>query len=196
MEPTLNLSVQIQGLVLSHFPSGLQTVFLGALQGLCWAAGVGKHPGSSAQFPDYLSQAVRQLSTFQIRLLWKFSPREAFPSGENLQDFSRLSISYPQSWWCVCVCICQVVSVLSDSLSPYGLQPTRLLCPWDSPGKNTGVGCQALLQGIFPIQGLNMCLLHLHWQAGSLPLAPPGKPKVGDGPFFPQTRPSTPLALF
>ena len=39
---------------------------------------------------------------------------------------------------------------LSDSVQPYGLQPTRLLCPWDSPGKNTGVGCHALLQGIFP----------------------------------------------
>ena len=59
---------------------------------------------------------------------------------------------------------------------PHGLQPARLVCPWDSPGKNTGVGCQALLQGIFPTQGLNPCLLHLlHWQVGSLPLAPPGK---------------------
>ena len=55
----------------------------------------------------------------------------------------------------------------------------RLLCPWDSPGKNTGVGCHALLQGIGPIQGLNPCLLHpLHWQAGSLPPAPPGKSLV------------------
>jgi len=53
----------------------------------------------------------------------------------------------------------------------------RLLCPWHSPGKNTGVGCHALLQGICPTQGWNLrlsCLLH--WQAGSLPLAPPGKP--------------------
>ena len=40
--------------------------------------------------------------------------------------------------------------------------------------------CHALLQGIFPSQGLNPCLLSLlHWQAGSLPLAPPGQPKVG-----------------
>ena len=38
----------------------------------------------------------------------------------------------------------------SDSLRPHGLQPARLLCPRDSPGKNTGVGCHALLQGIFP----------------------------------------------
>ena len=55
--------------------------------------------------------------------------------------------------------------------------PARLLCPWDSPGKNTGVGCHALLQGIFPTQGLNLHLLCLlHGQAGSLPLVPPGKP--------------------
>ena len=65
---------------------------------------------------------------------------------------------------------------MSDSLQLYGLQPTRLLCPWDSPGKNTGVGCHALLQGIFLTQGSNPCLLSLlHCQVGSLPLAPPGK---------------------
>ena len=40
-------------------------------------------------------------------------------------------------------------SVVSESLQPHGLQPTRLLCPWASPGKNTGVGCHFLLQGIF-----------------------------------------------
>ena len=50
---------------------------------------------------------------------------------------------------------------------------TRLLCPWDSPGKNTGAGCHFLLQGIFLTQGSNLHLLHLlHWQADSLPLAP------------------------
>ena len=44
--------------------------------------------------------------------------------------------------------------------------------PWDSPGKNTGVGCHGLLQGIFPTQGSNVHLLHLlHWQAGLLPLS-------------------------
>ena len=41
---------------------------------------------------------------------------------------------------------CQVASVMSDSVRPHRLQPTRLLCPWDSPGKNTGVGCHFLLQ--------------------------------------------------
>ena len=55
--------------------------------------------------------------------------------------------------------------------------PAQLLCPRDSPGKNTGVGCHALLQEIFLIQGLNPSLLHLlNWQVGSLLLVPPGKP--------------------
>ena len=63
-------------------------------------------------------------------------------------------------------------SVASDSLQPHGLWPTRLLCPWDSPGKNIGVNCHALLQGIFLAQESNMNILrcrrtlyHLcHWR--------------------------------
>ena len=50
--------------------------------------------------------------------------------------------------------------------------PAGLVCPWDFPGKNTGVGCHFLLQRIFPTPCL-LCLLH--WQADSLPLAAPGK---------------------
>ena len=65
------------------------------------------------------------------------------------------------------------------TLRPRGLWPARLLCPWDSPGKDTGVGCHALLQGLFPTQGLNPHLLRLlHWQAGSSPLAPLGSPPL------------------
>ena len=52
-------------------------------------------------------------------------------------------------------------------------QPTRLLCPWGYPGKNPGVGCHFLLQGIFPTQGYNPSLLPLlqcrqilhHWKS-------------------------------
>ena len=51
-------------------------------------------------------------------------------------------------------------SVMSDSLQPHGLYPTRFLRPWDSPGKNTGVGCHLLFQGIFPTQGSNLDLPH------------------------------------
>ena len=54
---------------------------------------------------------------------------------------------------------------------PWTVQPARLLCPWDFPGKNPRVGCHFLLQGIFPPQGLNAGLLYrLHWHADSLPL--------------------------
>ena len=51
-------------------------------------------------------------------------------------------------------------SVVSDSLRPDGLEPTRLLGPWDFPDMNTGVGCYSLLQGIFLTQGLNPGLPH------------------------------------
>ena len=58
------------------------------------------------------------------------------------------------------MCACVSHSVVSDSLRPHGLQLTRLLCPWNSPGKNTGVGCHSLLQGIFLTQGSNSGLFH------------------------------------
>ena len=45
---------------------------------------------------------------------------------------------------CVCVCVCVSCSAVSDSLRPHGLQPARLLRPWDFPAKNIGVGCHFL----------------------------------------------------
>ena len=65
-------------------------------------------------------------------------------------------------------CCCLVAKSGTTVLQPHGLWPTRLLCPWDFPGKNSGVGGHFLFQGIFPSQGLNPCLLH--WQVDSLPL--------------------------
>ena len=71
----------------------------------------------------------------------------------------------------------RVRSAVSDSLQTHGLSSARLLCPWDFPGKNTGVGCRSLLQGIFPTQGSNPHLLYLlNWQAGYLPLCHLGSP--------------------
>ena len=55
---------------------------------------------------------------------------------------------------------------------PHGWWPTRLLCSWDFPGKNTGVDCHFLLQGIFQTRGLNPHILH--WQANTLPLSHQG----------------------
>ena len=45
-----------------------------------------------------------------------------------------------------CCCCCKVALVVSNSVRPHRQQPTRLPRPWDSPGKNTGVGCHLLLQ--------------------------------------------------
>ena len=61
---------------------------------------------------------------------------------------------------------------MSNSSWPHALQPTRLLCPRNSPGKNPGVGCHFLLQGVFRTQGSNQRLSRLlYWQVGSLTLA-------------------------
>ena len=59
----------------------------------------------------------------------------------------------------ICMCICAQSLKSCLSLWPYGWQPARLLCAWDSPSKNTGVGCHPLLQEIFPTQGSNPCLI-------------------------------------
>ena len=79
----------------------------------------------------------------------------------------------------VCVCVCVCVCARAYTCARYvtsRLQPSKLLCPWDSPGKSTGVGCHALLQEIFPTQGLNPCLLgFLHWLVDSLLPVPPVK---------------------
>ena len=60
------------------------------------------------------------------------------------------------------------IQVKSDSFVSQWTVTHQLLCPWNFPGKNTGVDCHFLLQVIFPTQQSNPCLLH--WQADSLPL--------------------------
>ena len=73
---------------------------------------------------------------------------------------------------------CSVASVMSDSLPPYGLQLARLLSPWNSPSKNTGVGYHALLQSSFLTQGLKLHLLNLlHCRKILYPLSHLGSPK-------------------
>ena len=77
---------------------------------------------------------------------------------------------------CVCLCVYVLIfcilsfrSVVSNSSWLQGLYS-----PWNSLGRNTGVGSPSLLQGTFPIPGSNACLLH--WQMDSLPFEPLGKP--------------------
>ena len=75
---------------------------------------------------------------------------------------------------CTCAKLLQSCPTLCD---PMDYTPPGSSVHGDSPGKNTGVGCHALLQEIFPTQRSNLRPLYLlHWLAGSLQLAPPGKP--------------------
>ena len=68
-------------------------------------------------------------------------------------------------------------SFMANSLGPHGLYLALLLCPWDFPAKNTGVGCHFLLQGIFLTRGSKPT--SPAWQADSLPLSHQGSPNKG-----------------
>ena len=97
----------------------------------------------------------------------------------------RKTLSYCWIYACVCVCVCILNhSVTSDSFLPHGLQLTRLPCPSDFPGKNTGVGSHFLLQGIFQSRTQTHLLHLLHWQGDSLPLLLPGKPSCLIGYYY------------
>ena len=107
------------------------------------------------------------ISTF---LHWrrKWQPTPVFFPGES---HGRRSLVGCSPWGCTesdtteatqqqlsnhVICCCLVAKWCLTLLQFHGLQPARLLCPQDFPGKNTGVGCNFLL----PTQGLNLCLLH------------------------------------
>ena len=99
-----------------------------------------------------------------------FAP--CFSPGDRLQYLN--TVKYTQPFPLLCCVLCYVASVMSDSLRPYGLWATRFLCPWDSPGKNTGVELPCPPPGDLPDTGIKPA--SHRWQVGSLPLAPPGKP--------------------
>ena len=90
---------------------------------------------------------------------WKTHKQDSY--FEELFGNIKKNLSCSNSAWLrsstsryvhVCVLSC---SVVSNSLQRHGLQSARLLCPWDFPGKNSGVGCHFLLQGIFPTQDVS-----------------------------------------
>ena len=86
--------------------------------------------------------------------------------GTLLRSFKQMSILIEQGYVLRVYTCLLIYSVVSDSLWPHGLEPTRLLCPWDLREKNTGVDCHFFHQGIFQTQGSNSHLLL--WQADSL----------------------------
>ena len=138
-------------------------------------------PPSSRLHPTFLCVTIFRLHAY-------------LPTARELANLSRnhradlhahVSGQIPEawrSWWAewpdqaICPLLgpevaCCECSVMTDSLPPYELQPASLLYPWNFPGKNTGVDCHFLLQGIFPTQLLNLSPWHLmHWQVNPLPL--------------------------
>ena len=82
-------------------------------------------------------------------------------------------------WGFPVLCLYSVSQSCLTLLRLHGLQPARLLWPWNFPHKNTGVGCHFLLQGIFLTQGSNLCLLRfLQWHVDSSPLCHLGSPML------------------
>ena len=93
----------------------------------------------------------------------------------------------------VCSQVCVCAEALIVSLPARALQPARLLCPCDFPGKTTGVGCHFLFQGIFPTQGSNPGLLHcrqilLPTEQLGIKIAPNQKQPQGPSPVNRHTK--------
>ena len=104
-----------------------------------------------------ISPSAHKLSMVSTHLQWRVSTSN---QGESSKCSMVKHYSFPSVRLRVGMFSCFATS---HSLWPHGLWPTRLLCAWDSPGKNTRVGCHGLLQGIFPTQGSNPCLLYYRW---------------------------------
>ena len=123
-------------------------------------------PPSLALSPPNLPVSSRWDST------WKVYQQVLEPSRAPMSRFPRQIFSPPSGHFSN-----NYAYVLScfNHVQLCNLTDCRRLCPWDSPGKNTGVDCHALLQGIFPTQGSNPDLRH--WQVDSLPSEQPGKPR-------------------
>ena len=108
---------------------------------------------------DFLPLPQATKDNFGLTKLSSFpSPH---PSSTEKRSRSKYSFSV-DAIWSIYMLESESVncSIVSDSLQPHGLQPTRLLCPWNFSGKNTGLGDNSLLQGIFPTHGFNLGLLH------------------------------------
>ena len=107
--------------------------------------------------------------TCPLRLRPGKAPTPERPGGPSLSPrfrfraSTRFQVVWPggaaRGRWLHLEALC-LVTQSCPTLRPHGLEPARLLCPWDSLGNNTGVGCHALLQGIFPNPGVEPRSLH------------------------------------
>ena len=130
-------------------------------------------PGMGSRDNRWVQNNWRTDKSICVSCNCEFMLLEIYPNSQNVQQQSKSSYKLWLCIMCQCrfinynkyntPCACSYPSVISVSLQPFGPSPTRLLCSWNFSGKNIGMGCHFLLQGIFPIQGLNpyyLCLLH------------------------------------
>ena len=130
---------------------------------VCYRGFPGGSDDKESAFTDLLCRRPG-LDPWVGKIPWRreWLPTPAFLPGE----FHGYTITFLEDWTPkrsflgkkrMCVLSC---SVVSNSLQPHGLKPARLLRPWNSPGKNTGVASHSLLQGILPTQGSKPGFLH------------------------------------
>ena len=120
---------------------------------------VSRHTGPCYCFLIFgLSQSLPVSGLIKLNPVNYTTGRNGPSVQPKMECFSFLSMYRVLSSCCYCL----VTKLYLTLLWPHGLQPTRLLCPQDFPGKNTGVGCH-FIQGIFPTQGSNPCFLHCSW---------------------------------
>ena len=111
----------------------------GAFIGHRW----GNPPGSAQPQNVKISELQTAAAKALQSCLTLCNPIDGSPPGSSIPGILQTrtmewaAISFSNAWKC---------SVVSDYSWPHGLQPTRLLRPWDFPGKSTGVGCHCLLQ--------------------------------------------------
>ena len=127
-------------------------------------------------YVDSQVDLTMDVSSISIRSPWG---KCTFPKANHLELALGWGLQDRKEFTPV-LCVGLLIILSSRMLShvqlfviPWTVWPTRLLCPWDFQGKNTGMGCHFLLQGIFPIQGLNLGLLCLcaTWEAHCLMIA-------------------------
>ena len=125
-------------------------------------------PGKSTGVGCHCLLRHQCLAVFQIQVFHLLRPSHTVGRNINCCSYqsarktvwrflNKLKIELP------CYCCYLVTTLCLTLLQPQGLHPTKLLCPRDFPGKNTGVGCHFLLWEIFLTQGSNLHLLHCRW---------------------------------
>ena len=135
--------------------------------GSCIAGGffIAEPLGEALSWCRFLSSTFR-LCEYFILVLVAEGCSFSLPFCVSIQSVGCWRLGLGGGGWVIIVACLLSHSVMSDSLRFYGLEPARLLCPWDFPGKSAGAGCCALLQRIIPTQELKLLRL-LHWQADS-----------------------------